>query len=62
LTIAQDLGMSTTAEGVETMEQFDRLRVGGVTFAQGYLFGKPVPAAMLDFDRPAGNVKLSNVA
>ena len=36
--------------------------VGGVTFAQGYLFGKPVPAAMLDFDRPAGNVKLSNVA
>ena len=37
------LGMRTTAEGVETPEQFERLRADGCTEAQGYLFGRPMP-------------------
>jgi diguanylate cyclase (GGDEF)-like protein len=37
------LGMSTTAEGVETPEQLDRIRLEGCTEAQGYLFGRPSP-------------------
>jgi diguanylate cyclase (GGDEF)-like protein len=39
------LGMRTTAEGVETEAQLSRLRFEGCTEAQGYLFGRPGPAA-----------------
>lgn len=39
------LGISTTAEGVETEEQLNRLRAEGCTDIQGYLLSKPVPAA-----------------
>jgi diguanylate cyclase (GGDEF)-like protein len=39
------LGMMTTAEGVETAEQFDRLKAEGCTEVQGYLFSPPRPAA-----------------
>ena len=35
----------TTAEGVETQEQLDLLRVLGCTEMQGYLFSRPKPAA-----------------
>ena len=38
------LGVSTTAEGVETQEQFDRLRDEGCTEVQGYFFSAPRPA------------------
>jgi EAL domain-containing protein (putative c-di-GMP-specific phosphodiesterase class I) len=39
------LGMTTTAEGVETEEQLQRLRAGNCNEAQGYLFSRPRPAA-----------------
>jgi EAL domain-containing protein (putative c-di-GMP-specific phosphodiesterase class I) len=39
------LGMMTTAEGVETTEQLERLKAEGCTEAQGYLFSPPRPAA-----------------
>jgi EAL domain-containing protein (putative c-di-GMP-specific phosphodiesterase class I) len=37
------LGMSTTAEGVETEEQLQVLASNGCGEAQGYLFGRPCP-------------------
>jgi EAL domain-containing protein (putative c-di-GMP-specific phosphodiesterase class I) len=37
-------GMSTTAEGVETEEQFEWLRNEGCDEVQGWLFSEPVPA------------------
>ena len=40
---AVGLDMLTTAEGVETEQQFDILRAAGVDLAQGYLFGRPAP-------------------
>jgi diguanylate cyclase (GGDEF)-like protein len=43
LALAQGLGIVTTAEGVETEEQFEYMRAAGVELAQGYLFGRPVP-------------------
>ena len=35
------------AEGVETPEQFERLKALGVDFAQGYLLGRPLPIGEL---------------
>jgi diguanylate cyclase (GGDEF)-like protein/PAS domain S-box-containing protein len=43
--LGRSLGMITTAEGVETKEQLDILRVEGCTQVQGYLFSPPRPAA-----------------
>ena len=43
-TLATSLGLSTTAEGVETLQQLELLRDLGCTEAQGYYFSQPVPA------------------
>jgi EAL domain-containing protein (putative c-di-GMP-specific phosphodiesterase class I) len=43
VSIARALGMSTTAEGVETDAQQEFLTALGCTEAQGYLFSRPVP-------------------
>ena len=45
LSIANDLGMVTVAEGVETEAQRDFLRAAGCHLGQGYLFARPLPAA-----------------
>jgi diguanylate cyclase (GGDEF)-like protein len=42
--LAEALGMETTAEGVETIDQLDILREHGCNQIQGYYFSKPVPA------------------
>jgi diguanylate cyclase (GGDEF)-like protein len=42
VTLARGLNLSVTAEGVETSEQFERLKTLGVNFAQGYLLGRPM--------------------
>ena len=39
------LGIATTAEGVETEEQLERLRAEGCDEAQGFHLGRPMPAA-----------------
>jgi diguanylate cyclase (GGDEF)-like protein/PAS domain S-box-containing protein len=41
--LGESLGISTTAEGVETPEQLERLRAEGCTEAQGFLFSPPCP-------------------
>jgi diguanylate cyclase len=43
--MADALGLSTIAEGVETAEQADHLHALHVGAAQGYLFARPLPAA-----------------
>lgn len=42
--LAQTLGMTVTAEGVESTAQVEALRALGCDKAQGYYFGCPVPA------------------
>jgi diguanylate cyclase (GGDEF)-like protein len=48
MTLARGLDILVTAEGVETAEQFDRLKALGMNFAQGYLLGRPVPIGDLE--------------
>jgi diguanylate cyclase (GGDEF)-like protein/PAS domain S-box-containing protein len=50
LALAQSLNIETTAEGVETVQQYQLLRLAGVTSLQGYLFQRPCPANEIDFN------------
>jgi diguanylate cyclase (GGDEF)-like protein len=47
--LGQSLGIKTTAEGVETLAQLEKLREESCTDVQGYVFSRP---------RPAGEVRL----
>jgi diguanylate cyclase (GGDEF)-like protein/PAS domain S-box-containing protein len=42
--LGRDLGMDVVAEGIETEAQAEYLRLQGCKHAQGYLFGRPMPA------------------
>ncbi|QKD06354.1 EAL domain-containing protein [Mesorhizobium loti R88b] len=48
------LGMTTTAEGVETEDQYRLVRENGCTDVQGWLFGRPMPVSELHtlFEQP----------
>ena len=46
--LAEDLQIISLAEGVETIEQFERLKELGCHLFQGYYFSKPIPVA--DFE------------
>ncbi|MEI6429258.1 MAG: EAL domain-containing protein [Pseudanabaena sp. ELA607] len=43
--LSKQLGLSVTAEGIETQEQLECLRQLDCEFGQGYLFAKPLSAA-----------------
>jgi diguanylate cyclase (GGDEF)-like protein len=49
LGLARDLGMSTTAEGIETAEQLTQLAAAGCARGQGFYLGRPQSRA--DFEK-----------
>lgn len=52
INLARALGMKTTAEGVETDEQYRMLRAAGCHLVQGYLLSRPVPHREIVFSGP----------
>ncbi len=58
VTLARGLDMSVTAEGVETSEQLERLKMLGVNFAQGYLLGRPQPIGQIAPEAPVSRSRL----
>jgi len=55
--LANDLGVMTTAEGIETPEQLEWLKSTGCANGQGYLFGRPAPARDLVGAQPPVRVR-----
>jgi diguanylate cyclase (GGDEF)-like protein len=47
IAMTRSLRMEVVAEGIETQEQSDFLRANGCDKAQGYLYGRPCPAAQI---------------
>lgn len=45
--LGRSLGIKTTAEGVQSLQQLSLLRAEGCTEAQGFLIGRPMPASYL---------------
>ncbi|MBR0800633.1 EAL domain-containing protein [Bradyrhizobium jicamae] len=43
--LGQSMGVTTTAEGVETQEQLDQMRNEGCTEVQGFFYSRPVPVS-----------------
>ena len=41
--MAKELNMEVVAEGVETVEQAEKLKQYGCSYIQGYLYAKPMP-------------------
>ncbi len=64
--LGASLGMATTAEGIETPAQLERLRAEGCTEVQGYLISRPTQArniaAMLAHDRGEARAGAANRA
>jgi diguanylate cyclase (GGDEF)-like protein/PAS domain S-box-containing protein len=58
IALANELRMTTTAEGVEVHEQLEALRRHGCDQVQGFLYSEAVPAGALDFGTP--NRKAAN--
>ncbi len=50
--LSRALGVNTIAEGVETEHQATLLKAAGCQVVQGYLFGKPGPLTIKDFQEP----------
>jgi diguanylate cyclase (GGDEF)-like protein/PAS domain S-box-containing protein len=53
VSLAEALGMETTAEGVETLDELDLVRVLGCSHVQGYIYDKPL-------SRDAATARLSS--
>jgi diguanylate cyclase (GGDEF)-like protein len=62
IAMGSGLGIATTAEGVETAEQFKQLKFEGCTEVQGYLFSPPRPAAEVKGLLASINPKLKAIA
>lgn len=62
LALARALDIETTAEGVETADQYRLLRLAGVRSLQGYLFSRPVAPDRLNFDAVFCSSEIEEVA
>jgi EAL domain-containing protein (putative c-di-GMP-specific phosphodiesterase class I) len=62
LALARSLDIATTAEGVETVDQYRLLSLAGVTSLQGHLFKRPGPASEIDFETVYGKPAMVDAA
>ena len=59
ITLAKDMNMKVTQEGVETVEDLKRLKDFGCDVIQGYIYAKPMAATdFLEFIRSGGSIHI----
>jgi EAL domain-containing protein (putative c-di-GMP-specific phosphodiesterase class I) len=58
VSLAEALGMETTAEGVETMDELALVRELGCSHVQGYIYAKPLPREEAD-EKMAGDLAIA---
>ena len=46
--LGESLSIATVAEGIETRDQAERMRVLGCTYGQGYFFAKPISSEQIE--------------
>jgi len=59
LALADQLGITSIGEGIETLDQMDAIRAKGCDFGQGYLFSHPVSMDVFDERLQSGDFELS---
>ena len=59
IAMAHKLGLSVTAEGIETIEQFNYMNILDCDILQGFYIGKPMQAA--DFEEFLFNTSNNNI-
>ncbi|NBC35211.1 EAL domain-containing protein [Novosphingobium sp. FSY-8] len=57
VSLADALGMETTAEGVETLDELELVRALGCSHVQGYIYAKPLTRLEAD-ERTAGDLRM----
>ncbi len=58
--LAHSLGMETTAEGVETTDELDLVRMHGCSHVQGFIYERPLTAEQADKRIAAGLAAVAN--
>jgi diguanylate cyclase (GGDEF)-like protein len=58
--LAQALGMDTTAEGVETLDELDLVRMHGCSHVQGFIYEKPLSAGAATARLQSGLTAVAN--
>ena len=59
VSLAEALGMETTAEGVETLDELDLVRMLGCSHVQGYIYAKPLDHAAATAQLSAGMIAIA---
>ncbi|MFM5892814.1 MAG: EAL domain-containing protein, partial [Novosphingobium sp.] len=59
VSLAEALGMETTAEGVETFDELDLVRMLGCSHVQGYIYAKPLDFAGASAQLEAGTTAIA---
>ncbi|MFM5916093.1 MAG: EAL domain-containing protein [Novosphingobium sp.] len=59
VSLAEALGMETTAEGVETLDELDLVRMLGCSHVQGYIYAKPLDFAGASEQLAAGTTAIA---
>ena len=59
VSLAEALGMETTAEGVETFDELDLVRMLGCSHVQGYIYAKPLDFAAACAQLEAGTTAIA---